>query len=127
MDNFQENQERRSFERFRARLPLKIVSDDQEFSVETKDISCGGFNCRSKLFVPVLTKLEVSMSVPLIKQGRKISRRIDCQVVVVRTDPESERESVAEYELGCFFIQIEEKDRKIISEYLQQIFCASRN
>jgi len=127
MENYNYNSDRRFFQRFDTSLPVVIMGEDFNLEVKTKNISGGGFYCLSTRFIPLLTKFSVKMIVPLIVKNKKVKKEIECQAVVVRINPEEESPGRNSYSLGCFFSDIRDKDRKIISEYLQQIFCASRN
>lgn len=121
------NFERRSFPRFNTNLPLKICGTEFSLITETKNISCSGVYCQIKRFIPVMTKLELDMFIPLIVNKRRVEKQIRCVAVVVRIEPEQERESVDKYSVGLFFVQLDNKDRDFILKYLQQAFWVNNN
>ena len=119
--------ERRAYPRFSISLPIKICGTNFSFSSETKNISRTGLYCQVDRFMPVMTKLALTMFISLIIKKRKMEKEINCSVVVVRVEPEEEQEFVDKYNIGLFFTDIKDKDRDIISQYIQQAFFASSN
>lgn len=119
--------ERRIYQRFDLKLPLNISGKDFEFKTQTKNISCAGVYCQINRFMPVMTKVEITMFIPLLGRGRKTQKRIKCLCVVVRIEPEHEQRMETSYHLGLFFTKISEKERNLISEYIQQAFFAGNN
>ncbi|MBU4305054.1 MAG: PilZ domain-containing protein [Candidatus Omnitrophica bacterium] len=121
------NFDRRSNARFDVTLPLKIAGADFHMATDTKNISCTGLYCHVTRFLPVMTKLSISLFVPLIVKERKVEKQINCAAVVVRTEPDREVQSTDIYYIGMFFTDIKEKDRETISKYIQQAFFAGKN
>jgi len=127
MEKDKNNFERRSDARFDIALPLKISGQDYDLITNTKNISCSGIYCQVSRYIPVMTKLALTMHIPLIIGRRKVEKKVDCACVVVRIMPEFVQESVNDYHLGLFFSQIQEKDKALISKYIQQAFFAGLN
>jgi len=119
--------ERRSDARFDITLPVKIGSGDYDLITNTKNISCSGIYCQVSRYIPVMTKLALTMHVPLIIGKRKVEKKVDCTCVVVRIMPEFIQESLNNYDIGLFFSQIQEKDQALISKYIQQAFFVGLN
>ncbi|MFH1061419.1 MAG: PilZ domain-containing protein [Candidatus Omnitrophota bacterium] len=119
--------ERRTDKRFDVQLPIKIGGSDFEIATDTKNISSTGIYCQVDRFLPVMTRLCLKMSIPLIENNRKVEKNIDCKAVVVRIRPESRLEHINSYQLGLFFTDIKSQDRELISRYLQHAFFAGNN
>ena len=110
-------QERRRHPRIEATLPLKLFVTDADFITETINVSCGGAYCRIDRFVPVMTKFKMLMFIPL--DGKK-SHRVECEGIVVRTEPEYPLDDVKEYNIAIFFSRIKKGDRSRIAEYVKR-------
>jgi PilZ domain len=119
--------EKRTDKRFAVQLPIQIGGSDFQITTDTKNISSSGIYCQVDRFVPVMTRLDLKMTIPLIENKRKIEKNIDCQAVVVRIQPESEVAQRDSYQLGLFFIGIKNQDRELINRYLQHAFFAGNN
>jgi len=112
--------ERRKYPRFSLNLPIKICDESFDIVTETKNISGNGAYCTINEDISPMTKLKIVLLVPVIKKDKKILKKINCKGVVVR------RERVREngkrlYNIGIFFSEITEKDRKILTNYLNSI------
>lgn len=117
-----EVKERRKHKRASLEIPLDMQSPDgkhKSFTAKTINLSAGGFYCKVPLFVQVLTKLKISMVVPIKESaGRERDHVIACGGTVVRTVPEKATAAVKSYEIGCFFTDMTTYDRLIIEQYL---------
>jgi hypothetical protein len=119
--------ERRINQRFDAHLPIDITGAGFEMSVTTKNISCSGIYCQVDRFIPVMTKLELNIVVPLIENQKKVEKQFKCHAIVVRTEPESQREMTDYCSVGLFFTDLSEKDRNLLATYIKQTFLSSNN
>jgi c-di-GMP-binding flagellar brake protein YcgR len=116
--------ERRKHKRASLEVPLDIEhlsGEGRGMRAKTVNLSAGGFYCRVPSFVPVLTKLKISIIVPVADAGgRQEDHAITCEGMVVRTVPEKASPDVASYEIGCFFTEISDYDRLVIEQYLAE-------
>jgi c-di-GMP-binding flagellar brake protein YcgR len=116
--------ERRKHKRASLEIPLDMKhpgSDDKTVKARTVNLSAGGFYCKLPFHIPVLTKLKVSMSVPILDaDGRQEDHAISCEGMVVRVVPEKPDSDVKSYEIGCFFTDMDSYDRLIIEQYLAE-------
>ena len=114
--------ERRKHRRSTLEIPLDMQGPGERqkgFSARTINLSAGGFYCRVPFHVPVLTKLRISMMVPVQDaSGREHDQVISCTGTVVRTVPARPTPGVKSYEIGCFFTDMDSHDRLVIEEYL---------
>ena len=115
--------ERRKHRRSSLEIPLDMQRPGERqkgFSAKTINLSAGGFYCKVPFHVPVLTKLRISMMVPVRdSSGRERDHMISCGGTVVRTVPARPAPDVKRYEIGCFFTEMDAQDRLVIEEYLQ--------
>lgn len=111
-------QERRRHLRAKKHLPLKIADKAFDIITETTDISSAGIYCKVTRLLPVMSKIEVIMLVPVKGDGRQ-AKKIRAKGVVVRTEPiilkDAER---AHYNVAIFFTDISKKDHKVIETYV---------
>jgi hypothetical protein len=116
--------ERRKHKRASLEIPLDMQSAEARhkgFSAKTMNLSAGGFYCRVPFFIPMLTKLRVSMVIPVRDTaGRESDHVISCGGMVVRTVPEKQRPATKSYEIGCFFTDLDDYDRLVIEQYLAE-------
>lgn len=116
--------ERRKHKRALLELPLDVVdpaAKGQTIRAKTVNLSAGGFYCEVPFHVPVLTRLRISMAIPVRDaQGRDEDHAVTCEGTVVRTVPEKPSQDVKTYEIGCFFTDIDDYDRLVIEQYLAE-------
>ncbi|MCP4650935.1 MAG: PilZ domain-containing protein [PVC group bacterium] len=127
MENNNNRLERRAYERFDVGLEFKLKGIDFHLTAETKNLSGSGLYCQVDRFIPMMTKLALTMFVPGINNGEKAEKEINCVAVVIRIMPETEQESLDRYNIGLFFIEIADKDRDWLLTYMRQAFCAGNN
>jgi hypothetical protein len=107
--------ERRGSARVPARLAMEIILGGDRAPAESLNVSANGVYFASRAFIPLLTKLRVTLELP--GEGGATSR-VSCDGVVVRTDPEKEAASVREYQIACYFTEIAEADRSRLESYI---------
>jgi hypothetical protein len=116
--------ERRKHRRATLELPLDVEgarAGGKAVRAKTVNLSAGGFYCKVPFYVPVLTKLKVSMAIPVKdEKGREEDHVITCEGMVVRTVPEQPEPKTETYEIGCFFTEIDDFDRLTIEQYLAE-------
>ena len=113
--------ERRKSIRIPAKLALEIkISGKDCEKAESINVSANGVYFASPSFIPVLTKLEVNLSLPTSSDGEssKSTRLISCEGVVVRTEPEEEDTTASSYQIACFFTSINANDKDYLDSYI---------
>jgi hypothetical protein len=85
--------------------------------VSSLNVSANGVYFSSARYIPVLTKLDITLDLPAGENGSK-SDNVVCRGVVVRTEPEEERPGQAEYQIACYFTSIDESDRETLESYI---------
>jgi hypothetical protein len=108
--------ERRKYPRVEKNVPLKLSWADADVVTETRNISCAGAYCRVSKYIEPMTKVEVTLLLP-VKKGEKITtKKITCRGVVVRTEniPDGE-----EFYTAIFFSDILPKDSRILAQFVE--------
>jgi hypothetical protein len=116
--------ERRKHRRATLELPLDVkdmASGGKSLQARTVNLSAGGFYCKVPNYIPVMTKLGVSLVIPVTDSaGRPEDHVINCEAMVVRILPEKEDPAAKTYEIGCFLTDIDDYDRLVIEHYLAE-------
>ncbi|MCP4650934.1 MAG: PilZ domain-containing protein [PVC group bacterium] len=113
------HEERRSHPRFISTLPLEISTPDFNFQTRTTNLSCSGILCEIDRFIPVQTKLNVTMRLSLVVDDHKIKKSVSCPAIVSRIDP-AEQKDIGNYNVGIVFLHIEGKDKEFILQFIRQ-------
>jgi len=109
--------ERRRNPRIAQKLPFKVAANGFDFSTTTQNLSCTGAYCLIKKYIPPFTRVAVKLTLPIrTREEEKKDYTIDCQGVIVRTE-DKEKEG---FNIAIFFNRINNSQRKIITEYINQ-------
>jgi hypothetical protein len=102
--SFMAQAERRGAVRIPAKLAMEIrISDGGSSKVESINVSANGVYFTSTAYIPVLTRLDITLDLPKSGQSPAHGQSVLCSGVVVRTDPDTESPDVSEYEIACYF------------------------
>jgi PilZ domain-containing protein len=107
--------ERRGSTRVPARLSMEIILGGDRAQAESLNVSANGVYFSSRAFIPLLTRLRVTLELP---GDAGATSRVSCDGVVVRTEPENETPSAREYQVACYFTAISESDRTRLESYI---------
>ncbi|NIM19807.1 MAG: hypothetical protein GTO51_06130 [Candidatus Latescibacteria bacterium] len=113
--------ERRRAVRIPAKLALQIkISGKDCAEAESINVSANGVYFTSPTYIPVLTKLEIELTLPAPgeEEGVRPGRNVTCEGVVVRTEPEEEAPKTTRYEIACYFTSIAEEDKDYLDTYI---------
>lgn len=123
--------ERRRSQRVDAklRMQLQVGEGEQEQSaeLETLNISTSGVYFVSDTFLAPMTKLALGLevAVPGSDAGSSEHALVQCQGLVVRTQPEEPQEGDASYEVAVFFTWIEPEGQAILEEHISLLMSGS--
>jgi hypothetical protein len=116
--------DRRQSRRVDAQIALQLSGTDEAFpgeSITTESINVGaeGVYCQVGHFVAPLTKLQVTMVLPLKnRKGQVKNEIIKTRAVVVRCQPSGENRGG--YRIACFFTGLDSQTRGTLEEYVRQ-------
>ncbi len=113
--------ERRGTPRIVAKLAMQIagVSGDRSvLTTESINLSAGGLQFQSKLPLPLLTKVALTLLLPPFGRRLRRERFVQCQGVIVRSAEIERPRQKRKYELACCFTDIGEDDRALVEQYV---------
>ena len=111
-------QDRRRYPRVSKSLAIKLKDRDADFVTETKNVSCIGAYCTVNAYVPVLTKLRITLVLPKCRDV-KASKPISCEGTVVRVEKCPPGIENNQYNIAIYFNQITKGDMKVIDHYVK--------
>lgn len=117
-------EERRRYGRVQAQIALQLSGTDEAFpaesiTTESLNIGAGGVYCHVGHFIAPLTKMQVTMVLPLrTKKGTIKNEIVKTDGVVVRCQPSGGEEGG--YQIACFFTALDEENRIVLEEYVKQ-------
>ena len=114
----QDPSDRRRYPRLEKNIAIKLKEKDVDFVTETKNISCIGAYCQVDTYLPILTKLKITLLLPRSKSS-KSSRHITCEGTVVRVERAPEPCEPNKYNIAVYFSSISKGDMKLIDGYVK--------
>jgi c-di-GMP-binding flagellar brake protein YcgR len=113
--------ERRRAPRAKARIPVEILKDEGLIEAKTRNISASGAYCTLDKFIPLNTKVDVTLLIPE-KPGKssKKLKRVTCHGIVVRNEPAPRGEKGVKYGLALFFTDIGQSGKRKLSHYIKK-------
>ncbi len=110
---------KRADKRYKLEYCLEIYGDDFKIDFQIKDISCGGIFCQTDKFIPLKTKLNVKMEVPLFVNRKRVDNTISCAAQVARIERVMLQNN-DKYNLGISFSDVRVEDKALILKFLKQ-------
>ena len=110
-----ESLDKRKHKRLRVHVPVKYralktgPSGMAEIATLSKDLSEGGVRFRAAEFISIATRLILEMNLPLLNKPVKAISKI----AWIRKAPAGDS-----YEIGGRFLEMSDKDKEIIAEYV---------
>jgi len=106
----------------RAAHRIRVRSSSREaVELETVDLSVGGFSCTAPAFLPLMTKLALSLVLPAGNGGsdhKNGHETVQGEAIVVRTDPPQPVDGHESYRVALFFSRMDDEDRKRLHDFL---------
>ncbi len=121
--NKQEPSERRRFPRAAKNLAIKLEDKEADFVTETKNVSCIGAYCQIDTYLPILTKLKVTLLLPKSRSS-KTAKPITCEGAIVRVE-RSNTPLENKYNIAIYFNDISKGDMKLIDKYVKNSIAHS--
>ncbi len=116
------HEERRGHPRVRAELSLKIIDRESVVITQAENISCSGLYCKVDRLIPSITKVSMTLFIPVYSKARKRTRKkINIDGAVVRSELVNQNSSSDGYYTAIFFSNLKKQDKDIISKYVNQI------
>lgn len=110
--------DRRRHIRIHNRLPFKLSDNLSVIATQTINISVSGAYCEIDRYIAPMTKVNITLLVPLRLKSNKISSKtLRLEGVVVRTEKSDNSEG--RFSIAVFFTQTKESDLKNIRLYIE--------
>lgn len=110
--------DRRKAARISTNIAIKLKDKDVDFVTETKNVSCIGAYCQIDTYLPLLTKLKITLLIPRSKNS-KTAKPIICEGTVVRIERCPNGVEQNRYNIAIYFNQISKSDMKLIDNYVK--------
>ena len=85
--------------------------------MSTTDLSLGGVHVLCRRFLPLMTRVEVTLHRPPEGDGETRPVPVKAEAVVVRVDPAQPRDTIT-YRMALYFSRMEQSDRAALARYL---------
>ena len=110
--------DKRNCPRIERKLPLKL-SDSNEYDVltETSNISASGAYFPINKPLALMTKYDIVILVPVLKNKIKSIKKVNCCGVVVRIE-KSNIDNKYPYRAAIYFCDMKDSDRKALKLYI---------
>jgi len=110
---------------------IRVRSSSREaVELETVDLSAGGLSCTAPAFLPLMTKLAVSLVLPVTRAAAEPGNgheTVNGEAVVVRTDPPAPVDGHATYRVALFFSRMDDTDRRRLHDFLARHSARAEN
>jgi len=111
------SQEKRSHPRIKDRLTLRSQAPGSG-EMSTTDLSLGGAHVIASRFLPLMTRVEITLLLPPEEGTDTGPRAVRAEAVVVRVEPPAAQATAEHYEMALFFSRMGPHDRSALSRYL---------
>ena len=111
------SQEKRTHPRIKDRLTLRSSSSGAG-EMSTTDLSLGGAHVITTRFLPLMTRVEITLLLPPVEGIDSGPLAVHVEAVVVRVQPPAREIGTDHYEMALFFSRMEQRDRSALSRYL---------
>lgn len=107
--------------RFSLRLGPDVGAAAEALATDGLNISMGGIYCKVPHFIPMMTKLQATLLLPVPGVGGVKEEALSADMIVVWTDPEGEVPGIDSYQIGCSFLPLEEEKKNLLRLYLDSL------
>ncbi|MBL7072420.1 MAG: PilZ domain-containing protein [Candidatus Omnitrophica bacterium] len=115
-----EKVERRKFPRVRdENISVKLSGEGFTAITQSLDVSASGIYCKVDRRIPLMTRVQVLLSVPG-KGKTSASSTMNIEGVVVREHPVKKDGALQHYDIAIFFSALLPKERKRLVQYINR-------
>ena len=111
-------QERRKYPRVVDKdISVKLSANGIETITQSLDVSASGIYCKVAVRIPVMTRLQMVLSIPdRARHGNRANLNIEG--IVVRENPVMRDGRVEHYDIAIFFNSLTQKERESLIDYI---------
>ena len=108
--------ERRHSVRIEENLPFKIGHHGYDIQATTLNVSSRGVMCLVDRDIPLMTQLEIGLTIPGIGAKMSKPRQILTKGVVVRKEKDH---STGKFLIGIYFSDLKERSRELLLKFIE--------
>jgi len=115
-----EKRERRRHPRIKDKdISIKLSGDGFNAITQSLDVSASGVYCKVDRQIPLMTRVQIVLSIPGINPSPS-SDSMTIDGVVVREHPVKENGKITHYDVAIFFNTLLPKERKKLVRYIER-------
>ena len=115
-----QKEERRKFPRIKDKdISVKLSGEGFNTITQSLDVSASGIYCKVDRHIPLMTRVQVVLSIPG-KTAASSSSTMNVDGVVVREHAVKEDGEVQYYDVAIFFDSLMPKERKTLVQYINR-------
>ncbi len=112
--------ERRKFPRIKDKdISVQLSGGGFQTISQSLDVSASGIYCKVDRRVPLMTRVEIELSLPG-KTKTAARKNLSVEGVVVREHPVKKEGRVQYYDVAIFFSALTPKERKLLVDYIEK-------
>ncbi|MFH1552949.1 MAG: PilZ domain-containing protein [Candidatus Omnitrophota bacterium] len=112
--------ERRKYPRIKDKnISIKLSGDGFNAITQSLDVSASGLYCKVDRHMPVMTRVQIILSLPG-KNSSSPSITMNIDGVVVREHPVEKDGRIQYYDVAIFFNTLLPKERKLLVQYINR-------
>lgn len=112
--------EKRKNPRIDHGVPVKLCGPAGDFVTETRNISSSGAYCRIDKYLEPMTKLKITLLLPVKKKGRLAVKKIVCGGVAVRVENIPFENA---FNVAIFFNEIKSSDSRVLADHVSGVLA----
>lgn len=115
------NQERRRAARINdSELSLKLRVGQADAVTNTLNISSSGLYCKVDRELPLMSRVQLALMIPISSAGTKETKEVMVEGVVVRAHPVIVDGKTQHYDVAIFFDNLDPKTKEMITAYISR-------
>ncbi len=112
--------ERREYPRIKDKdISIQLSGEGINTISQSLDVSASGIYCKVDRRVPIMTRVQLALTIP--GKSKTASKTLEIDGVVVREHPVMKDGRAEHYDVAIFFDALLPKERKILTEYIENI------
>lgn len=116
-----EKQERRRHPRIKDKdISIKLSGDGFNAITQSLDVSASGVYCKVDRQIPLMTRVQIVLSIPTGKKPASSSDSMTIDGVVVREHPVKENGKITHYDVAIFFNTLLPREKEKLVRYIER-------